>query len=87
MVGWLRCEKFNSLTHHFVYRGSYPNCLHILTLLKEKRFREEITRADVAKLFMNDFYMRWLNAANPPGSPPSLPGAKVEVKPEPQPRQ
>lgn len=42
----------------------YPNCLHILTLLKEKRFRDEISRADVAKLFMDDFYMRWLNAGN-----------------------
>lgn len=39
----------------------YPNCLHVLTLLKEPRFRQEISRADVAKMFMDDFYMTWLN--------------------------
>lgn len=39
----------------------YPNCLHILSLLKEPRFRQEITRADLAKVFMDDFYMKWLD--------------------------
>lgn len=39
----------------------YPNCLHILSLLKESRFRQEITRADLAKVFMDDFYMKWLD--------------------------
>ncbi|CAN6653638.1 mediator of RNA polymerase II transcription subunit 31 [Trichomonascus vanleenenianus] len=42
----------------------YPNCLHLLTLLKEPRFRQDILRADIAKLFMDDFYMKWLNPAN-----------------------
>lgn len=39
----------------------YPNCLHVLSLLKEPRFRQEITRADLAKMFMDDFYMKWLD--------------------------
>jgi mediator of RNA polymerase II transcription subunit 31 len=43
----------------------YPNCLHVLSLLKEPRFRQEISRADVAKLFMDDFYMKWLGQAAP----------------------
>ncbi|ODQ63944.1 SOH1-domain-containing protein [Nadsonia fulvescens var. elongata DSM 6958] len=38
----------------------YPNCLHILRLLRYPMFRQEILRADVAKLFMDEFYMKWL---------------------------
>lgn len=39
----------------------YPNCLHVLSLLKEPRFREEILRADVAKMLMDDFYATWID--------------------------
>lgn len=60
------CIQFTNLC---LFISRYPNCLHILTLLKEKRFRDEISRADVAKLFMDDFYMRWLHAASDPVVP------------------
>lgn len=37
----------------------YPNCLHILTLLQTEQFREQILRADVAGVIMNDMVDRW----------------------------
>lgn len=41
----------------------YPNCLHVLSLLKEPQFRQDISLPDVAKLFMDDFYMKWLQGS------------------------
>jgi mediator of RNA polymerase II transcription subunit 31 len=41
----------------------YPNCLHVLSLLKEPQFRQEISRPDVAKMFMDEFYMKWLEGS------------------------
>lgn len=37
----------------------YPNCLHMLTLLKEPAFRREICKADVAQLIMDSFFHKW----------------------------
>ncbi|ODV94370.1 hypothetical protein PACTADRAFT_21832, partial [Pachysolen tannophilus NRRL Y-2460] len=37
----------------------YPNCLHILMLLKDKSFRDSILRQDIASLIMNDMVDRW----------------------------
>lgn len=37
----------------------YPNCLHILTLLQSESFRQQILRADVAGVIMNDMVNRW----------------------------
>lgn len=34
-----------------------------MSLLKVPSFRLAIAREDVAKMFMDDFYMRWLNSA------------------------
>ncbi|VVT51053.1 uncharacterized protein SAPINGB_P002968 [Magnusiomyces paraingens] len=46
----------------------YPNCLFVLSLLKEPRFRKDIAREDVSTMFMDDFYMRWLKkTTNPEG--------------------
>jgi mediator of RNA polymerase II transcription subunit 31 len=37
----------------------YPNCLHVLTLLQNEQFREQILRQDVAGILMNDMVNRW----------------------------
>ncbi|CDK25961.1 unnamed protein product [Kuraishia capsulata CBS 1993] len=37
----------------------YPNCLHILTLLKSPQFREQISRQDLTELLFNDMVNRW----------------------------
>lgn len=37
----------------------YPNCLHMLTLLKQPKFREEIVRVELAKLIMDGFWHKW----------------------------
>lgn len=37
----------------------YPNCLHLLTLLQDARFREQILRQDAAGVLMNDMVNRW----------------------------
>lgn len=66
---YLENEQFLSYLEYLDYWSQpkyakflvYPNCLHILTLLKQPLFRQEISRADVAKMFMDDFYMKWLN--------------------------
>ncbi|KAK9365986.1 SOH1-domain-containing protein [Lipomyces kononenkoae] len=38
----------------------YPNCLHVLTLLKQPLFRQELRHADMAQMLMNDMYAKWL---------------------------
>ncbi|KAK9452963.1 SOH1-domain-containing protein [Dipodascopsis uninucleata] len=38
----------------------YPNCLHILTLLKHPQFRQDIRHADVAQMLIDDMYAKWL---------------------------
>ncbi|ODV89589.1 hypothetical protein CANCADRAFT_4207 [Tortispora caseinolytica NRRL Y-17796] len=38
----------------------YPNCLHVLTLLQQKSFRDQIARGDIAKMVMDDMYAQWL---------------------------
>lgn len=43
----------------------YPNCLHVLTLLREPRFRQEISRLDVAEMVMADFHRRWIEGSVP----------------------
>ncbi len=43
----------------------YPNCLHMLTLLHEPRFRQEISRLDVAEMVMADFHRRWVEGSAP----------------------
>jgi len=37
----------------------YPNCLTMLTLLKQPEFRREIARAEVAQLIMDGFFRKW----------------------------
>lgn len=37
----------------------YPNCLHMLTLLKQPNFRQEICKVEVAKMVMDDYYAKW----------------------------
>jgi mediator of RNA polymerase II transcription subunit 31 len=37
----------------------YPNCLHVLTLLQSKEFRQQILRADAVGVIMNDMVNRW----------------------------
>lgn len=57
------CKVFEILT-----LSRYPNCLFVLSLLKEPRFRKDIAREDVSTMFMDDFYMRWLKkTTNPEG--------------------
>ncbi|KAK9356471.1 SOH1-domain-containing protein [Lipomyces doorenjongii] len=38
----------------------YPNCLHVLTLLKQPLFRQEVRHADMAQMLMDDMYTKWL---------------------------
>ncbi|KAK9235492.1 SOH1-domain-containing protein [Lipomyces kononenkoae] len=42
----------------------YPNCLHVLTLLKQPLFRRELRHADMAQMLMNDMYAKWLGVGN-----------------------
>ncbi|ODQ75154.1 hypothetical protein LIPSTDRAFT_34605, partial [Lipomyces starkeyi NRRL Y-11557] len=37
----------------------YPNCLHVLTLLKQPLFRQEVRHADMAQMLMDDMYTKW----------------------------
>lgn len=39
----------------------YPNCLHILTLLKNKQFRKNIRNENFRNTLMNDMVQRWQN--------------------------
>lgn len=38
---------------------AYPNCLLMLTLLKQPLFRAEIAKVEVAKLLMDGFFRKW----------------------------
>ncbi|KAK9470675.1 mediator complex subunit Med31 [Dipodascopsis tothii] len=63
---------------------AYPNCLHMLTLLKQAFFRQEIMHADMADRLMADIYDKWLGQGRYKAPPePPLPGEVVEPKPEP----
>lgn len=37
----------------------YPNCLLMLTLLKQPEFRREIAKAEVAQVVMDGFFRKW----------------------------
>jgi hypothetical protein len=37
----------------------------MLTLLREPRFRQEISRLDVAEMIMADFHRRWVEGSAP----------------------
>lgn len=37
----------------------YPNCLLMLTLLKEPNFRREIAKAEAAQVIMDGFFRKW----------------------------
>ena len=45
----------------------YHNCLHMLTLLKQPLFRQEICKVEVAKMIMDDYYGSWALPAEPEG--------------------
>lgn len=38
---------------------AYPNCLLMLTMLKQPLFRLEIAKFEVAKMLMDGFYNKW----------------------------
>ncbi|KAL2312025.1 mediator of RNA polymerase II transcription subunit 31-like [Schizosaccharomyces pombe] len=38
----------------------YPTCLHMLTLLKNPQFRNDISRADLSKQVNDEIYYEWL---------------------------
>ncbi|KAK9451662.1 SOH1-domain-containing protein [Limtongia smithiae] len=38
----------------------YPNCLHVLTLLKQPRFRQEIRHEGMAQTLQHDILSKWL---------------------------
>ncbi|KAK9467934.1 SOH1-domain-containing protein [Lipomyces arxii] len=48
----------------FVKYLVYPNCLHVLTLLRQPLFRQQVRHADVAQLLMDDMYAKWLRVGN-----------------------
>ncbi|QPG75311.1 hypothetical protein FOA43_002663 [Brettanomyces nanus] len=37
----------------------YPDCLHVLTLLKSKEFRRQISKFEVSSVIYNDMVKRW----------------------------
>ncbi|EEB09442.1 mediator complex subunit Med31 [Schizosaccharomyces japonicus yFS275] len=39
----------------------YPSCLYMLSLLKNPRFREDISRADLSKQLNDELYFDWLH--------------------------
>jgi hypothetical protein len=41
----------------------YPACLHILTLLKQREFRDAITRGDIAKRLGDEIFEHFLKGA------------------------
>jgi hypothetical protein len=42
---------------------SYPACLHILTLLKQREFRDAITRGDIAKRLGDEIFEHFTKGA------------------------
>ncbi|OWB51704.1 hypothetical protein B5S33_g5199 [[Candida] boidinii] len=40
-------------------RFSYPNCLHILSLLKSPKFRKDIATTELSTMVYNDMVDRW----------------------------
>lgn len=41
----------------------YPACLHVLTLLKQREFREAIMRGDIAKRLGNEIFDHFTKGA------------------------
>lgn len=37
----------------------YPNCLHMLSLLKQPLFRQDICKIEVAQRIMDDYFHAW----------------------------
>lgn len=60
----------------------YPNCLHMLTLLKQPVFRHEILKADVAKMLMDDFFENWLGSVQNEDESNGTTAATDDVKKE-----
>lgn len=62
----------------YAKRLVYPDCLHILTLLKSAEFRSQITKFEVGSVIYNDMVKRW---KEPLEKEEKKDTAKVEEKP------
>ncbi|KAJ8100701.1 SOH1-domain-containing protein [Lipomyces tetrasporus] len=68
--GYLEDERFINYLEYLEYWRKpeyvkyliYPNCLHVLSLLKQPLFRQEVRHADMAQMLMDDMYTKWLGA-------------------------
>ncbi|KAK7205545.1 mediator of RNA polymerase II transcription subunit 31 [Myxozyma melibiosi] len=77
--GYLEDERFINYLDYLEYWRQpsyatyivYPNCLHMLTLLKQERFRQDIKHMDMAQMLMDDMFAKWLGMGRykPPETP------------------
>ncbi|CAI5759517.1 unnamed protein product [Candida verbasci] len=64
---YLKDEKFINYLNYLQYWNNpnyskylvYPNCLHILNLLQQEQFRNDIINPDFVNKLMNDMIQRW----------------------------
>ncbi|KAK9479353.1 SOH1-domain-containing protein [Lipomyces japonicus] len=59
----------------------YPNCLHVLSLLKHKAFRRDVRHADIAQMLMDDMYSKWLHVGRYRADVAFSPSSDVASKP------
>ncbi|KAG7800239.1 hypothetical protein KL944_003812 [Ogataea haglerorum] len=66
-TGFLEDEKFLNYLEYLEYwrrpeyakQLVYPNCLHVLTMLKSPQFRKDIAKAELSSVLYNDMVERW----------------------------
>lgn len=62
---------------------AYPNCLHILKLLHQPLFRQEVAKVDLAKAIMDEFWRKWVDpTTQAPQSPQPPPEPQVKIENE-----
>ncbi|ODV86193.1 hypothetical protein CANARDRAFT_182882, partial [[Candida] arabinofermentans NRRL YB-2248] len=66
-TGHLQDERFLNYLDYLEYWRKpnyakqlvYPNCLHILTLLKSEQFRKDVSKTETSTILFNDMVGRW----------------------------
>ncbi|KAG7903637.1 hypothetical protein KL907_003664 [Ogataea polymorpha] len=102
-TGFLEDEKFLNYLEYLEYwrrpeyakQLVYPNCLHVLTMLKSPQFRKDIAKAELSSVLYNDMVERWKEplrepvkgAKEDPGTsgqeqPQASPQIKIEDTPD-----
>ncbi|KAG7828239.1 hypothetical protein KL942_004312 [Ogataea angusta] len=66
-TGFLEDDKFLNYLEYLEYwrrpeyakQLVYPNCLHVLSMLKSPQFRKDIAKAELSSVLYNDMVERW----------------------------